>query len=296
MPTASSNAGQRIPRHELYYIHGGDVVFNVDNTLFRVHRYFFIRDSLWFQNKLPYPLPPGEITEGSSDNFPLTLVDISKIEFEHFLWVFYNPKYSLYDADVDTWTSILKLAHRWEFIEVKALAVRRLERLKDAIAPLQKIVLYQMYDVDRNLLQTAYTALTVRDGHITINEGRELGLQTALLLAQAREDARATRVGNPRSLVNLEGAELDAITNLINKIFQLSPSAGHENTTNASQMPTGSGSGTQANPGSSSSASKPGTGSANGPTNGQLNGQANGTAFNHSQNGTPRTNGRGPKP
>ncbi|KAH9009067.1 hypothetical protein EDB85DRAFT_2163383 [Lactarius pseudohatsudake] len=257
MPTASSNAGQRIPRHDVYYIHGGDVVFDVENTLFRIHRYFFIRDSLWFHDKLPYPLPPGEITKGSSDNLPLTLEGISKIDFERLLWVFYNPKYSLYDADVDAWTSILKLAHRWEFIEVKALAVRGLESLKDQIGALQKIVLYQMYDVDRNLLQTAYTALTVRDGPITIDEGRELGLETALLLAQAREDAWAKRVGK-RSLVNLDGAELDTITNIINMIFQLSPGAAHENTTNTSQMPTGSGSGTQANTGSSSSASNPG--------------------------------------
>ncbi|KAH9072813.1 hypothetical protein EDB83DRAFT_133343 [Lactarius deliciosus] len=91
MPTASSNAGQRIPRHELYYIHGGDVVFDVENTLFRVHRYFFIRDSLWFHDKLPYPLPPGEITKGSSDNLPLTLEGVSRIDFERLLWVFYNP-------------------------------------------------------------------------------------------------------------------------------------------------------------------------------------------------------------
>ena len=67
----------------------------VENTLFRVHRYFFARDSAWFRDKLPYPLPPGETTKGSSDNLPLVLEGITKTEFERFLWVFYNPSVRL---------------------------------------------------------------------------------------------------------------------------------------------------------------------------------------------------------
>ena len=63
----------------------------VENTLFRVHRYFFARDSSWFRDKLPYPPPPGEMTKGSSDTLPLPLEGISKTDFERFLWVFYNP-------------------------------------------------------------------------------------------------------------------------------------------------------------------------------------------------------------
>ena len=63
----------------------------MENTLFRVHRFFFIRDSSWFQDKLPYPPPPGDTTEGSSDKHPLILTDVSKTDFERLLWVFYNP-------------------------------------------------------------------------------------------------------------------------------------------------------------------------------------------------------------
>ncbi|KAI9441493.1 hypothetical protein H4582DRAFT_1388249 [Lactarius indigo] len=291
MPAASSNAGQRIPWHKDYYIHGGDAVFNVENTLFRVHRYFLTRDSSWFRDRLPYPAPPGETTKGSSDNLPLVLEDISKIEFERFLWVFYNPKYSLYDANIEEWTSILKLAHTWQFIEVKELAIRGLESLQFPTA-LQKVVLYQTYDVDRNHLQTAYTALTVRDEPITIAEGRELGLETSLQLARAREVARAPvfggrGVGNPRSPVNLAGVELHAI---IDEIFELSPSGtASEHTT---QTSTGNGTsanardtsrtGSTAQTNSGSSASQ-GTGTnANGSTtgNGPLNGHTNGTANN----------------
>ncbi|KAF8271084.1 hypothetical protein EI94DRAFT_634469 [Lactarius quietus] len=250
MPAPSSTTTQRVPRHDGdFYIHGGDAFFNVENTLFRVHRYFFARDSSWFRDRLPYPPPPGETAKGSSENLPLVLEGISKTEFERFLWVFYNPKYSIYDASIEEWASILKLAHLWEFIEVKELAVRGLESLQ--IPSLQKVVLYQKYDVDRNLLQAAFTALTVRDETLTIEEGRELGLETALQVARARETARAPRrVGNPRSPINLAGVELDA---LINDIFSISsPGAAHEEPTNISQTSTSAGTSTQTNTGPSS--------------------------------------------
>ncbi|KAI0300451.1 hypothetical protein B0F90DRAFT_1668282 [Multifurca ochricompacta] len=196
----------------------------VENTLFRVHRYFLIRDSAYFRDKLPQPFSPGESSKGSSDRNPLVLDNVLKVEFERLLWVFYNPKYSLYDAGIEEWTSILKLAHDWNFIEVKALAVRELQSLQ--IPALQKIVLYQTYAIDRNLLQPAYTALITRDEPITTEEGRELTIETALSLARAREIARAPafsgsgkKPGNPRSPVNLAGVDLDA---LIKETFQLS--------------------------------------------------------------------------
>ena len=133
-----------------------------------------------------------------------------------------HRKYSLYDATVEEWTSILKLAHNWDFIGVKELALRELEQL--VIPPLQKIVIYHSYGIDRRLLQAAYTAFAIRDEPITIEEGQELGLETALQLARAREFARAPASGgkkikDARSPVNVAGAELDA---LIRDMFRLS--------------------------------------------------------------------------
>jgi hypothetical protein len=147
-------------------------------------------------------------------------------------------KYSLYDASVEEWTSVLKLAHQWNFIEVKALAIRELENLP--VPPLPKIVLYQKYKIDRNLLKYALTALTIRDEALAIEEGREIGLETALDLAKAREIARSPvfsgkKSGNPRSPVNLAGAELDVV---IKDIFHLPLSTGPDPST-SSQSSTG---------------------------------------------------------
>ena len=162
-------------------------------------------------------------------------------------------KYSIYDASIEEWTSILKLAHLWDFIEVKELAVRGLEGLQ--IPALQKIALYQTYGVDRNLLQAAFMALTVRDEPLEFEEAKELGLETFVQIALARETARTPRrVGNPRSPVNIAGVELDALIN--NIFFPSSPAAAGGHTTNTSQTSTNGGAGTQTN---TSSNTTPGT-------------------------------------
>ncbi|KAI0251743.1 hypothetical protein BJV78DRAFT_1080343, partial [Lactifluus subvellereus] len=180
--------GDRAVRHHEYYIEGADLIIRVENTLFRVHRCFLRRDSAYFRDKLPHPLSPGNLIEGSSDGNPLDLVDALKVDFERLLRVYYNPKHSFRDVNIEEWTSILKLSHQWDFVEVKALAIRELESLQ--VPALQKIVIYQKYAVDRKHLQAAFTALVVRDEPITVEESRELGLETVIQLARAREIAR----------------------------------------------------------------------------------------------------------
>jgi len=287
----TNHNSERALRHHEYYIEGADLIIRVENTLFRVHRFFLKRDSAYFRIKLPHPPSPGDVTKGSSDNNPLDLEDALTVDFERLLWVFYNPKYSIYDATTEEWTSILKLSHQWDLIEVKALAIRELENLQ--IPALQKIVIYQKYAVDRKYLQAAFTALAVRDEPITIEEGRELGLETALQVARAREAARAPvfsgkRSGNPRSPVNIAGAELDA---LMRETFQLSPPDGASST---SQAPTGRGTpiGDRDSPQLSTQTSWSGFSSLNlpqGVSNGRANGHANDTTNGSTLNGTFRS-------
>lgn len=124
------------------------------------------------------------------------------------------------------------------------------------IPALQKIALYQTYGVDRNLLQAAFMALTVRDEPLVFEEAQELGLETFVQVALARETARTPRrVGNPRSPVNLAGVELDALINSI--FFPSLPGAAGGHTTNTSQTSTSGGTGTQTN--TTSSNTTPGT-------------------------------------
>ena len=63
----------------------------MDNVQFKVHKYFFERESAYFAPKLTTPASPGTPLQGSGDGIAIVLDDVTADEFARFLWVFYNP-------------------------------------------------------------------------------------------------------------------------------------------------------------------------------------------------------------
>ncbi|KAG2137339.1 hypothetical protein BD769DRAFT_1664233 [Suillus cothurnatus] len=173
MVNSSEHGLARVIHHKDYYIRGGDMTVLVENHLYRIHSHFFERESLFFRQK--FQSAEGE-ERGSSDNNAYTLDDVKSEDFARFLWVFYNPKYSLYEAPLETWLSILHLANRWSFCNVKELTVRELEKIP--IEPVDKIAVYHEYSINKLYLIPAYIA------------GIKLGMETVLRVADARERAR----------------------------------------------------------------------------------------------------------
>ena len=115
--------------------------------------------------------------------------------------------YSVYDAPTEDWAAILGLAHHWQFAEVKSLAIRELE--KHTIASIYKIVIYHRYNVDRGLLLPAYTDLVSREETLGLEDARNLGLETSLMIMTAREVVRKGEA--PTSVVRISQEELRAI-------------------------------------------------------------------------------------
>lgn len=185
MVNSSEHGLARVIHHKDYYIRGGDMTVLVENHLYRIHSHFFERESLFFRQK--FQSAEGE-ERGSSDNNAYTLDDVKSEDFARFLWVFYNPKYSLYDAPLETWLSILHLANRWSFCNVKELTVRELEKIP--IEPVDKIATYHEYSINKLYLIPAYIAVCKRDKPLTFTEGIKLGMETVLRVADARERAR----------------------------------------------------------------------------------------------------------
>lgn len=113
---------------------------------------------------------------------------------------------------------ILHLAHTWGFPEVKAFAIRELE--KRPFEDIDRVVVYQANDVDRNLLIPIYAAICAREAPLTLAEGLKLGMETTLVIASAREYVRAIPTLNGlRSPVTptVQGEELyDMIRELFN--------------------------------------------------------------------------------
>lgn len=127
-------------------------------------------------------------------------------------------KYSIYDADAEEWISILKLSYQWNFSEIKQMACRYLEEFE--IDPIRKIELYQAYEVDRRLLIPAYTAIVNRTEPLTLEEGRRLSLETALLIATARECARGKLQSGKHTPVSAS-VKPDAMVDIIKEVFSL---------------------------------------------------------------------------
>jgi hypothetical protein len=205
---------ERVRRHRDYYIEGGDIIFLVENYLFRVHRYFFERESPVFRKQLAEAAHAGHPRIGMSDTDPCVLHDVRTDDFSRFLWVFYNPVYSIYEASTEDWAAILGLAHHWQFSEVKALVVRELE--KQVIPSITKIVIYHRYGVDRNLLLPSYMDLCQRPHSLDFEEAKDLGLETSMMIMTAREIVRRGD-GGTSAAVLVTGDELKHV---IRQIFR----------------------------------------------------------------------------
>jgi hypothetical protein len=71
----------------------------------------------------------------------------------------------------EEWTSVLRLATKWNFLSLRNLAV---ERLFDITSPIDRVVLGHTFDVPE-WLPLAYTDLCKRGEPLTIEEGKRLG-------------------------------------------------------------------------------------------------------------------------
>lgn len=127
---------EQISRHSTYWLEGGDLHIIIHNVAFRIHRYFFERESAIFRNIFEEANGPFcSYPDGSTFEKALIFDEVTPIAFANFLWVFYNPSYSLYNtASREQWLSILRCAELWVFPEVRALCFRELSALDDAMS------------------------------------------------------------------------------------------------------------------------------------------------------------------
>jgi len=175
-------------RNADYYIPGGDLHFLVGDQRFRVHRYFFERESPKFQHELALPASPGLAARGTTELSAIPLDEVDPEEFASFLWVFYNPRY-IWTATLEEWTTILRLANEWQFNEIKALALRELKSLP--IDLISRIALYEQYGASAEDRLPLYAELCERPEPPLFGEFKRLSEQTQYLIWNARERVRA---------------------------------------------------------------------------------------------------------
>ncbi|KIO04197.1 hypothetical protein M404DRAFT_26410 [Pisolithus tinctorius Marx 270] len=221
----------KYPKHPELYI--ATVAFLVENCLFRVPRKPLEEESAVFRDMFLLPQPVNEMTEGQDDARPVVLHGVSKDDFECLLKALlcrqHGQNKGLVLGLTGQWISVLKLSTMWEFTNLRTAAISWLDTGNAALDHVEKIVLAMQYDLKEWLL-SSLLALAQRPDPISIEEGRRLGIETALKLASVREKLKLERMRNGRwdssKLVvgdrDVAAAQLD-FTPMIQKVFELQP-------------------------------------------------------------------------
>ncbi|KXN87076.1 hypothetical protein AN958_09286 [Leucoagaricus sp. SymC.cos] len=210
--------------HPDYWIPGGDLYLRVEQTLFRVHSYFFIRESKHWKDQLVGPISPGDepLKKGQGEKEAI-VIDEEKVEdFAQFLWVFYNDTYGNYSkASPDQWKAIMHFAGKWGFNEVKELSVRHLQDAKMGLV--ERIQLYQENRVPEKHLFRLYVQLASREELPGLEDAQALGLETYVAVQQARERLRGQVPAKPpyNSPIR-EGLKQKDIVGIVASTFNLS--------------------------------------------------------------------------
>ncbi|KAG1895033.1 uncharacterized protein F5891DRAFT_902797, partial [Suillus fuscotomentosus] len=220
MAHSSQNGMSRMNCHPQYYLRDGNITFHVERTLFRVHRHFFERESLFFLQAFAR-VPQG----GTTDTSAFRLDEVTAADFTKILWVWYSPRGSLSEPK-EHWLTILELSTKWQFLNMQKLAIDELEKLD--IEPIEKITTYDKYKINKLLLLPAYKLLCRRTTRITDEEGEQLKVPTLLRIFEARERARSAAGGRRAGL--MEGrragptsadADDEELENILIDVFEL---------------------------------------------------------------------------
>ncbi|KAJ6593221.1 hypothetical protein B0H19DRAFT_916388 [Mycena capillaripes] len=177
----------RFAEHPRFFFTDGTVIFLVEKTLYKVHRYFFERDSAIFASMFTLPSAAGERPEGEVVENPIVLEGVTTVDFDRFLSILYPLNFATRDiVSADEWTSVLSLASRWEFTSLRELAMQHLFAITSAV---DRISLAHRFDIP-GWLVPAYTEVCERKDPLTLAEGRLLGLDDTICIAQVRHMIR----------------------------------------------------------------------------------------------------------
>ncbi|KAF8963593.1 hypothetical protein BDZ97DRAFT_1758440 [Flammula alnicola] len=169
--------------HPRFHFPDGNVIFLVEDVLFKVHRYFFQRDSAIFSSMFSLPQAEGERSEGEIEEKPIILTGIYVKDFETFLMVLYPIDFLLSELNSpEEWVSVLKIATQWEFASIRRLSI---DCLSKNLATADRVAIGKCYDVQQWLVP-AYTDLCIREQPLGLNEGQKLGMEDVIEIYRIR--------------------------------------------------------------------------------------------------------------
>ncbi|KAJ7250470.1 hypothetical protein B0H12DRAFT_974819, partial [Mycena haematopus] len=171
-------------RDQKYYLES--ITLKIEGRIFKVPRYHFEHSSEIFAATFTLPVVDGADTEGGSDENPVILEGISKVDFKALLKVLYPLDIpQILNMPKDEWISVLKLSTQWYFLDARDLAIKQLDDRPD-IGSGERILLARQYDVT-TWLRMGYNDLAKREEGISLEDAVTIGWETTVRLYQTRE-------------------------------------------------------------------------------------------------------------
>ncbi|KAK0226389.1 hypothetical protein IW262DRAFT_1361691 [Armillaria fumosa] len=161
------------------------IVLQVEDTLIRVPKHHLVGHSEVFDSMLSLPQGKND-PEGISDEKPIQLAGIKKVDFDRLLQIIYPIDNSrVPDLSVNGWVSVLALSNLWR-MSVRKTAIERLTSRLSQISPVDRIILGRRYSV-ASWISSGYEELASRAGVVSLEDAERIGLGTALRIEHIRE-------------------------------------------------------------------------------------------------------------
>ncbi|KAJ3982479.1 hypothetical protein F5890DRAFT_362934 [Lentinula detonsa] len=168
-------------RGKYYLDHPMPIVsFVVQGRLFKVHRYFLERDSLFLRGALS--------TVQGVQGQPIQLHGVSSREFESLLDFLYE---GMYRSGADTvpvseWLNLLAAASALKFDRAREHAIAAIDNSSERPDAIEMMILAEKYGITK-WLRPAYILMCKRAEPLRLSEAERIGLDKVVKLTQARE-------------------------------------------------------------------------------------------------------------
>ncbi|KAK0195874.1 hypothetical protein F5146DRAFT_922948, partial [Armillaria mellea] len=148
----------------------------VEDTLIRVPKHHLVGKSEVFDSMLTLPQGKND-PEGISDEKPIQLASIKKVDFDRLLQIIYPI---VPDLCVNGWVSVLALSSLWRMSALRKTAIEHVTReLSQMISPVDRILLGRRYSV-ADWISSGYEGLASRTGVVSHEEAERIGVHVTV--------------------------------------------------------------------------------------------------------------------
>ncbi|KAG8822466.1 hypothetical protein FRC17_009563 [Serendipita sp. 399] len=181
--------------HGRFYFETGDIVFQVQATVFKVHRHFMAKISSAFQDMLDLPQPRKETLDASGPSTPDTehsetphfvLGDESATGWEHILSIFYR------DTE---WADILPIAHKYLMSSIEQKGIQFLKETKEGLDSVELLILAKEIQ-STELYERAFREIVAKPMIIKGEDARRIGFKDFYDIIVERDMQRYMRQTN----------------------------------------------------------------------------------------------------